>query len=91
MIGVSLQVAMPGEVIVVPVTPRAAVNFERNFKVSLTKAIVEEEKMEHIYYLAWEAVRLSGRVVKPFDSWLEDVLNVTFVMEETPVPLEKTS
>lgn len=91
MIGVSLQVSMPGEVIVVPITPRAAVNFERNFKVSLTKAIVEEERLEHIYYLAWECVRLSGRVVKPFDGWLEEVVNVTFVMDETPAPLEKTN
>jgi hypothetical protein len=90
MIGVSLEVTFQGEVVTVPVTPRAAVNFERHFKLSLTKAIVEQEMMEHIYYLAWECVRLSGRVVKPFDGWLEDVIQVTFVMNTEPAPLDAT-
>ena len=90
MIGISLQVSLPGEVVVVPVTPRAAVNFERHFKISLTKAISEQQMMEHIYYLAWECVRLSGRVVKPFDGWLEEVLQVTFIADEEPAPLDVT-
>jgi hypothetical protein len=90
MIGVSLEVTFPGEVVTIPVTPRAAVNFERHFKVSLTKAIMEQQMMEHIYYLAWECVRLSGRVVKPFDGWLEEVIQVTFVMDSEPVPLDET-
>jgi hypothetical protein len=90
MIGVSLQVSLPGEMVVVPVTPRAAVNFERHFKMSLTKAITEQQMMEHIYYLAWECIRLSGRVVKPFDGWLEEVEQVTFVMDSEPAPLDAT-
>lgn len=88
MIGVSLQVSLPGEVVTVPVTPRAAVNFERHFKLSLTKAISEQQMMEHIYYLAYECIRLSGRVVKPFDGWLEEVIQVTFVMDSEPAPLD---
>jgi len=90
MIGGSLQVTLPGEVVTVPVTPRAAVNFERHFKVSLTKAITEQEMMEHWFYLAWECVRLSGRVVKPFDGWLEDVQSVQFVGDSEPAPLDVT-
>ena len=90
MIGGSLQVTLPGEVITVPVTPRAAVNFERHFKVSLTKALTEMEMMEHWFYLGWECVRLSGRVVKPFDGWLEEVQSVQFVGDSEPAPLDAT-
>lgn len=90
MIGLSIEVHWNGEVLTLPVTPRAAVNFERHFSVSLSKAIADEGKFEFLYYLAWECVRLSGRVVKPFDGWLEEVLNAKFVVDDTPAPLDAT-
>lgn len=91
MIGTVLRVQLPGETIDVPVTPRAAVNFERHFKSSIWKAITEEFKVEHQYWLAWECVRLSGRVVKPFDGWLEEVINVEYAkVDNEPAPLDVT-
>lgn len=88
MIGVVLRVTHNGECIDVPITPRAAVNFERYFKTALVKAFSEEQKSEQMYYLAWECVRLSGRVVKPFDGWLDDLQQVEFIWsEEEPAPL----
>lgn len=91
MIGTILRVKLPGETVDVPVTPRAAVNFERHFKASIFKSITEEFRVEHQYWLAWECVRLSGRVVKPFDGWLEDVVEVTFTrVEDEPAPLDVT-
>jgi hypothetical protein len=56
----------------------------------LSKAISEDGKFEHLYYLAWECVRLSGRVVKPFDGWLEEVKSAKFVVDEEPAPLDVT-
>jgi hypothetical protein len=32
--------------------------------------------MEYIYWMAWEAERRTGVVVKPFDGWIEDVEDV---------------
>ena len=90
MLGLSIEVHWNGEVLTLPITPRAAVNFERHFGLALSKAMSEDTKFEHVYYLAWDCVRLSGRVVKPFDGWLEEVLQVTFVADEEPAPLDVT-
>lgn len=85
---VGLRVEHGGEMIDVKVTPRAAVNFERNFKMPFTKLFSGDLAMEHVYWLAWECVRLTGRVVKPFDGWLEDLVNVGWVFaEDEPDPL----
>ena len=90
MIGLSVEVNWAGEVLILPISPRAAVNFERHFGMALSKAISEDGKFEHLYYLAWECVRLSGRVVKPFDGWLEEVKSAKFVVDEEPAPLDVT-
>lgn len=87
--GVNLRVEHSGECIDVPVTPRAAVNFERHFKIPFTKLFSSEPSMEQVYFLAWECVRISGRIVKPFDEWLADLKNVGWVFdEEEPAPLD---
>ena len=87
--GVGLRVEHAGEMIDVKVTPRAAVNFERHFKMPFSKIFRDDLSMEHVYWLAWECVRLSGRVVKPFDGWLEDLENVGWQFEDDePAPLD---
>ena len=90
MLGLSIEVHWAGEVLTLPITPRAAVNFERHFGLALSKAMSEDTRFEHIYYLAWDCVRLSGRVVKPFDGWLEEVKAAKFVVDEEPAPLDAT-
>ncbi len=77
-----------GSEAVVPVRPSAVVAFERHFQCGLlgngaggSGAI---QKMEHLYWLAWEAEHADGRVRLPFDDWLSDVLDVE-VAEEPPL------
>lgn len=90
MLGLSIEVHWNGEVLTLPISPRAAVNFERHFGLALSKAMSEDTRFEHVYYLAWDCVRLSGRVVKPFDGWLEEVKSAKFVVDEEPAPLDVT-
>jgi hypothetical protein len=59
-----------------PVTPRVIVAFERHFKTGLGHAFANDQKLEHVYWLAWEAERASGKVVKLFDEYLDTVANV---------------
>jgi hypothetical protein len=58
------------------VSPKVQVEFERHFKVGIAKAFQDEQKVEHIYWLAWKAAHAGGAVVKPFDGWLDDILDV---------------
>lgn len=83
MIGFSLKVITPDETWTAPVTPRVAVNFERNFKTSMVKALGQDQKVEHLLWLGWECTRASGRAVKPFDSWLDEITNVEFIAPES--------
>lgn len=71
------------------VTPRTIVAFERYFKVGLAAAFANEQKMEHAYWLAWDAERVAGHVVPLFDKWLEDVIAVNIAVD--PAPLDETA
>lgn len=83
MIGANLRITLADETVVAPITPRAAIDFERHFKMGLVKALANEQKMEHMFWLGWAAVKSTGRVVKPFDSWIDEVHNVQFIGSET--------
>lgn len=86
MIGINLKVTVDDEEIVAPITPKSAIEFERHFKMGLPKAFTTEQKMEHLFWLGWACVKATGRVVKPFDSWLEQVKNVEMVVNTDPDP-----
>ena len=49
--------------------------------VGIGKAFSTEQKAEHMYWLAWKCVANSGAVVKPFEGWLETVVDVQMVEE----------
>jgi hypothetical protein len=72
--------AEPG---VYPVTPVVQVAFEREFRTGLSKAFQTEMRNEHLYWLAWKAMHVAGKVVKPFDGWLNDLAAVEIVNENT--------
>ena len=72
----------------VSVLPKTIVAFERHFGVGLG-ALATESKMEHVFWLAWDASHVAGQVVKPFDDWLADVVDVE--PEEDQVPLGSTT
>ena len=75
------------------VGPKIQVAFEREFKVGLPKAFAADQKMEHLYWLAWkcamEAAKSGGPAVKPFDGWLDTVESVEVVgVDEDPLSPE---
>ncbi len=87
MIGTTLKVQMQdGTEHLVPVTLKAAVEFERHFKMGLLKALTEEQKLEHIAYLGWSSMKAAGQVVKVFDGWIDQVVEVSFQFEAKEAP-----
>jgi hypothetical protein len=87
MIGITLRVAMSDvDVVEVDVTPRAAVDFERHFKIGFLRAFAQNQLLEHVYYLGWDCLRLSGRAVKSFEEWLDDVATVEVVLSDEAAP-----
>lgn len=57
-------------------TPRIIVAFEQNFGKGLPHLIGTEQKIEHIYWLAWKAQQVNGVIVKPFGpEYLDTILS----------------
>ncbi len=54
--------------------PRVIVDFEQKFNKGLGKLLGEEQKLEHLYYLAWSSLKANGIVVKPFGPDFLDTL-----------------
>ena len=57
-----------------PLRPRQIVAFEMKYGKGLAKLLTEDQKMEHIYYLAWEVLKANGHIVKPFSPEFFDTL-----------------
>jgi hypothetical protein len=47
-------------------TPRIIVAFEQQFGAGMPKLLGDQQKIEHIYWLAWKAMQTNGLVVKLF-------------------------
>jgi len=47
-------------------TPRVIVAFEQQYGKGLPKLLGEEQKIEHVYWLAWKCMQSNGVIVKPF-------------------------
>jgi len=61
-----LTVTMTGEPpVVVAVTPRVILDFEREFKVGLVGAMSNEMRLEHMFWLGWKSMHRAGHVVRP--------------------------
>jgi ribulose bisphosphate carboxylase small subunit len=91
MLGLRLRVVTSdGELGEFAVTPKVQVEFERHFKIGVGKAFQQEQRVEHMYWLAWKAVHAAGHAVKPFDSWLDDIVDVQMA-EDVNVPLDGTA
>ena len=69
------------------ITIKTAIAFEREYKTTLGEAFSGAPSVEHIAWIAWQATRQSGRVVKLFDEWVtHDIEDITLV-EDEPDPL----
>ena len=54
--------------------PKTLVAFENKYNKGFAKLLTEEQRLEHIYFLAWAAIKDSGKVVKPFGESFLDTL-----------------
>jgi hypothetical protein len=59
-------------------TPRVIVGFEQQYGKGMPKLLGEEQKIEHIYWLAWKCMGAAGLVVKP---WGPDFLDTIISAE----------
>jgi hypothetical protein len=67
-----------------PVLPVDMVAFERQFSIGWGKAS-QDMHFEHLYWLAWHCEQRKA-MVKPFDDWVEEILNVTSEDDVSPLP-----
>lgn len=91
MIGRTIKVDTATGPVAATVTPRVAIAFERQFKRGIIPAITEDRRMEHLYWLMWEALRSSGTTVPVFDKWCDQVTGFVEVEDEDAVPLGESS
>lgn len=75
MIAMHLTVVTDDFTETVAVTPKVQVDFERQYKVGIAAAF-QDPKVEYMYWIAWKACHAAGKVVKPFDQWLDTVHDV---------------
>jgi hypothetical protein len=62
--------------------PRSIVAFEQKFGKGFAKLLGEDQKLEHIYFLAWSALKDGGKVVKPWgDAFLDTLDSVELVVD----------
>jgi hypothetical protein len=54
--------------------PKTIVAFENKFNKGFGKLLGEDQKIEHIYWLAWKSLQEAGVVVKPFGDGFLDTL-----------------
>lgn len=93
MISLSLRVTTTNGTNDYQVGPKVQVAFEREFKVGLPKAFAADQKMEHLYWLAWkcaeQVAKSGGPAVKPFDGWLDTVESVEVIgVDDDPLSPE---
>ena len=66
-----------------PLSPRIIVSCEQKFNMGIGKAL-ESQRMEILYFLAYEAVKRSGEVLKPYgDEFLESLVSVELISDDS--------
>ena len=74
-----------GEVTTHKITPVIEYRFEQQFKGGFHKVFRDQERQEHVYWLAWECLRSSGVTVKPFgEEFLATLTEVEVIGDELP-------
>jgi hypothetical protein len=65
--GLGIKVkTIDGNEVTYKLTPRVIVAFEQQYGKGMPKLLAEEQKIEHVYWLAWKCMQSNGVVVKPF-------------------------
>lgn len=55
-------------------TPRVIVGFEQQYGKGMPHLLGQEQKIEHIFWLAWKSMQTAGIVVKPWGPEFLDTL-----------------
>ena len=87
MIDLTITVTTDNDTWSVKPTVGTYVKFERHFKVPVTQ-LGTNISMEHLVWLAWEQSRHENRPVKPFNEFIETVVNLE-LGEPADTPLVK--
>lgn len=66
--------------------PRAQVEMERHFKISVQEA----NRIEHVYWLAWKALFLAGKEPGEFEGFLDRIADVDQLDEVPANPTQGT-
>jgi hypothetical protein len=72
-----------GTINTVRVLPVTKVAFERQYSCGIGM-LGDSKREEYVYWLAWDAEHRRGIVVKPFNEWLEGIVDVDVVEEAAP-------
>lgn len=83
---VSVQVIhVDGTVSSVDTSAVSVVNTERKFDVGIMGLFaLPTARIEALYWLGWESLRLSGQPVPPFDTWLRTVATIDVADPDPP-------
>ena len=73
-----------GEATTHRITPAIEVAFEKQMKGGFAKIFRENERSEDLYWLAWECLRRSGKVVPPFGDKFLDTLEAVELVDDDP-------
>ena len=77
-----------GKTVKVIPKPVDFVKFERHFEVGMG-TLATEQRLEHIYWLAWTASARTGDG-RDFDTWLDSVVDIDVEVDVQSVPLDAT-
>jgi hypothetical protein len=74
-----------GSVTEYEITPILEWSFEQYANKGFHKAILEDQKQSHIYWLVFEACRRAGEMPKPFGEGFLETLKSVEVLESDPL------
>lgn len=73
-----------GDVGTYKITPAIEVAFEREMKGGFAKIFREHERSSDLYWLAWECLRRSGKIVPPTLDKFVDTLESVELVDDDP-------
>jgi hypothetical protein len=80
-------VSESGEPYEVNISPKVIVAAERHFQKPMSQLFGDSASFEALCWTAWKGTHASGRVVKPFDEWLDGIESIE-AGETESLPLE---
>ncbi len=65
-------------------TPRVIVAFEQQYGKGMPKLLGEDQKVEHVYWLAWKCMGAAGVIVKPWGpEFLDTIVSAELDTDES--------